>query len=87
MMVTTNIKPTKMVTRQSRMAHVKLTEKTRGLTYRNKHMLDLYQKIIRPIMLYGITTWRQTNQNDQEAREVQRRVMNMREHLKKGSLT
>jgi len=85
-LISNDLKPTKMVQRQSKKAHVQVTEMTRAFTYRNRTLLSLYTSIIRPSMLYGITTWRPTNQTDLRALEqVQRRVIRMCGDLGRGS--
>ena len=80
-LISEDLKPSKMITRQAGRAHGKLTQMLKSFTFREKNLLNLYQEIIRPSLIYGITTWRSTNLREQE---TQKRVLRACSHLKGG---
>ena len=77
-LVTSDLRPDKMVARQVQKAHLKLSQFNSTFTYRGKTWLKLYKTYVKPSLLYACEAWRPTTQEGMEKLEgVQRRAMRM----------
>ena len=77
-LVSSDLKPDKMVARQVQKAHLKLSQFNSTFTYRGKTWLKLYQTYVKPSLLYACEAWRPTTQEGIEKLEgVQKRAMRM----------
>ena len=85
-LVSSDLKPDKMVARQVQKAHLKLTQFNSTFTYRAKTWLKLYKTYVKPSLLYACEAWRPTTKEGIEKLEgVQRRAMRMAGGLGNGS--
>ena len=76
--ISTDLKPDKMVARQVQKAHVKLTQFSTAFTYRGKTWIDLYKTYVKPSLLYACEAWRPCTLEGAEKLEgVQRRAIRM----------
>ena len=76
--VSNDLKPNKMVNKQTQKAHVKLTQFNSTFTYRGKTWLKLYNTYVKPSMMYSCEAWRPCNQEDIVKLEaVQKRALRM----------
>ena len=65
--VSSDLKPDKMVARQTQRAHLKLTQFNTTFTYRGKTWLKLYKTYVKPSLLYACEAWRPTTQEGVES--------------------
>ena len=56
--VSSDLKPDKMVAKQSQKAYLKLTQFNATFTYRGKTWLKLYKTYIMPSLMYACEVWR-----------------------------
>jgi hypothetical protein len=76
--VSRDLKPDKMVTKQAQKAHVKLTQFNSTFTYRGKTWLNLYKTYVKPSLLYACEAWKPSTKEGVEKLEtVQRRAVRM----------
>ena len=76
--VSSDLKPDKMVAKQAQKAHLKLTQFNTAFTYRGKTWLSLYKTYVQPSMLYACEAWRPCNKEGIEKLEaVQKRALRM----------
>ena len=72
--ISSDLKPDKMVTKQVQKAHLKLSQFNTTFTYRGKTWIDLYK----PSLLYASEAWRPTTQEGiDKLKGVQKRVLRM----------
>ena len=83
--VSSDLKPDKMVEKQTQKAHLKLTRFNSAFTYRGETWLKLYKTYIKPSMLYACEAWRPSTREGVEKLEaVQRRALRMAGGLKRS---
>ena len=76
--ISSDLKPDKMVNKQVQKAHLKLSQFNTTFSYRGKTWIDLYKTYIKPSLLYASEAWRPTTQEGLDKLEgVQKRVMRM----------
>ena len=76
--ISSDLKPDKMVSKQVQKAHVKLSQFNSTFTYRGKTWLKMFKTYIKPSLLYASETWRPTTKEGIEKLEgVQRRAVRM----------
>ena len=76
--ISSDLKPDKMVAKQTQKAHLKLTQFNTTFTYRGKTWLQLYKTYIKPSMLYACEAWRpNTKEGIDKLESVQRRALKM----------
>ena len=77
-LISSDLKPDRMVARQVQKAHLKLTQFNSTFSYRGKTWLKLYQTYVKPSLLYASEAWRPTTKEGVVKREgVQKRAMRM----------
>ena len=77
-LVSTDLKPDKMVNKQSQRGHMKLTQFNTAFTYRGKTWLKPYKTYIKPSMMYASEAWRPTTKEGIEKLEsVQKQAFKM----------
>ena len=59
-LVSSDLKPDKIVARQVQKAHLKLTQFNSTFTYRAKTWPKLYKTYVKPSLLYACEAWRPT---------------------------
>ena len=71
--ISSDLKPEKMVTKQVQKAHLKLSQFNTTFTYRGKTWIDLYKTYIKSSLLYASEAWRPTTQEGIDNWKVYRR--------------
>ena len=85
-LVSSDMKPDKMVSSQVQKAHLKLTQFNSTFTYRGSTWIKLYKTYVKPSLLYACEAWRPTSQAGINKLEgVQRRAIRMAGGLGEGS--
>ena len=59
--ISSYLKPDKMVAKQCQRGHLKLTQLNSAFTYRGKTWIKLYKTYIKPSMLYACKAWTPTS--------------------------
>ena len=76
--ISNDLKPDKMVNKQTRKAHVKLTQFNSTFIYRGKTWIKLYNTYIKQSMMYGCEAWRPcTQEGIVKLKAVQKRAVRM----------
>ena len=76
--ISNDLKPDKMVNKQSQRGHLKLSQFNTAFTYRGNTWLKLYKTYIKPSLMYASEAWRPTTKEGIEKLEsVQRRALKM----------
>ena len=76
--ISSDLKPDKMIARQVQKAHMKISQFNATFTYRGKTWLKMYKTYIKPSLLYACEAWRPSTLEGVEKLEgVQRRVIRM----------
>ena len=77
-LISSDLKPEKMVAIQVQKAHLKLSQFNNTFSYRGKTCLKLYKTHVKPSLMYASEAWRPTTQELIEKLEgVQKRAMRM----------
>ena len=77
-LISSDLKPDKMIAKQVQKAHVKLSQFNSTFTYRGKTWLKMFKTYVKPSLLYACEAWRPTTQEGVEKLEgVQRRAVRM----------
>ena len=85
-LISTDMKPDKMVEKQVQKAHLKLSQFNSTFTYRGETWLNLYRTYVKPSLLYACEAWRPTTLEGMARIEsVQRRAIRMAGGLGAGS--
>ena len=84
--ISSDLKPDKMIAKQTQKAHLKLTQFNSAFTYRGETWLKLYKTYIKPSMMYACEAWRPSTKEGVEKLEgVQRRALRMVGGLKRSN--
>ena len=76
--ISVDLKPEKMISRQAQKAHVKLTQFNSTFAYRGKTWLKLYNTYVKPSLLYACEAWKPgTKESIEKLEAVQRRAVRM----------
>ena len=76
--ISTDLKPNKIINKQTQKAHVKLTQFSSTFSYRGKTWIKLYNTYVKPSLMYGCEAWRPCNQEGIVKMEaVQKRAIRM----------
>ena len=85
-LISSDMKPDKMVTKQAQKAHFKLSQFNSTLSYRGKTWIKMYTTYVKPSMLYACEAWRPSSQEGIEKLEaVQKRAIRMAGGLGAGN--
>ena len=85
-LISSDLKPDKMVARQAQKAHLKLTQFNSTFTYRGKTWLKMYKTYVKSSLMYACEAWRPTTQEGMDKLEgVQKRAMRMAGGLGQGN--
>ena len=77
-LISSDLKPDKMVKKQAQKAHVKLSQFNSTFTYRGKTWMKLYNTYVKPSMMYSCEAWKPATRESLEKLEaVQRRAVRM----------
>ena len=76
--ISEDLKPDKMVSRQVQKAHVKLTQFNSTFAYRGKTWVKLYKMYVKPSLLYASEAWKPgTKEGIEKLEAVQKRAVRM----------
>ena len=85
-LISRDLKPDKMIAKQTQKAHMKLSQFNSTFSYRGKTWLNMYKTYVKPSMLYGCEAWRPSSQQGIDKLEaVQKRAVRMAGGLGAGS--
>ena len=77
-LISRDLKPDKMVSRQAQRAHIKLCQFNSTFTYRGATWLKLYKTYVKPSLLYACEAWKPGKKEAVEKLEaVQKRAIRM----------
>ena len=76
--ISSDLKTDKMVSRQAQKAHVKLSQFNSAFTYRGKTWLKLYKTYVKPSLMYACEAWKPgTKEGIEKLEAVQKRAVRM----------
>ena len=85
-LISSDLKPDKMIAKQTQKAHFKLSQFNYTFSYRGKTWIDMYKTYVKPSMLYACEVWRPTSQEGIDKLEcVQKRAVRMAGGLGAGN--